>query len=58
VNGDWFKSSFSAHNGSCVEMRKTDDGAEVRDSKDRGGPVLVFTHAEWETFLAGVRAEV
>ncbi len=25
----------------------------VRDSKDRSGPVLLFTHDEWKAFLAG-----
>lgn len=27
----------------------------VRDSKDRGGPVLTFTPTEWDAFTAGVR---
>lgn len=27
----------------------------VRDSKDRDGPVLLFTPAEWTAFTAGVR---
>jgi hypothetical protein len=27
----------------------------VRDSKDRTGPVLTFSPAEWEAFTGGVR---
>jgi hypothetical protein len=27
----------------------------VRDSKDRSGPVLAFTPAEWEAFTAAVK---
>jgi uncharacterized protein DUF397 len=27
----------------------------VRDAKDRTGPVLQFTAAEWEAFVGGVR---
>jgi len=27
----------------------------VRDSKNRQGPVLTFTPAEWQEFTAGVR---
>jgi Domain of unknown function (DUF397) len=27
----------------------------VRDSKDPGGPALVFAPAQWEAFTAGVR---
>ena len=54
VNG-WRKSSFSAHDGNCAEVRASGDGAEMRDSKDRSGPVLIFTRAEWEAFLAAVK---
>ncbi len=37
-----------------MEVRLADDGGvEVRDSKDRGGPVLRFTPAEWRAFLGG-----
>ena len=28
---------------------------DVRDSKDREGPVLIFTAHEWEAFLGGLR---
>jgi len=28
----------------------------VRDSKDRNGPVLVLTSAQWRAFTAGIRA--
>lgn len=34
----WKKSSFSANEGNCVELPHTLDA--VRDSKQRGGPVL------------------
>jgi hypothetical protein len=50
----WRKSSRSGVNG-CVEVAYIDDRVAVRDSKDRQGPMLVFTHAEWDAFLSGVR---
>ena len=61
----WRKSSHSGSNG-CVEIafldgriavRSRDRGGQiaVRSSRDRGGPVLLFTHIEWEAFLVGVR---
>ncbi len=57
MNEEWRKASYSsAHNG-CVEVRMADGGVQVRDSKDRSGPVFTFTRAGWETFLAGVRAQ-
>ena len=52
----WFKSSRSSGNGQCVEVAHLEDGATaVRDSKDRRGPALVFTAAEWAAFLAGAK---
>ena len=27
----------------------------MRNSRDPGGPALVFTRAEWDAFLAGAR---
>lgn len=54
----WFKSSFSgASVNACVEVALLPEEIAVRDSKDRQGPVLVFTPDEWRAFLAGVRAD-
>jgi hypothetical protein len=50
----WRKSNRSGNNG-CVEVAFVEDHVGVRDSKDHGGPVLVFTAHEWEAFVAGVR---
>jgi hypothetical protein len=49
----WRKSSRSGANG-CVEVAFVDGKVAVRDSKDRRGPVLVFTPPEWEAFVGGV----
>jgi hypothetical protein len=51
----WRKSSWSSTNG-CVEVAFVQGQVAVRDSKDRTGPVLVFTAHEWQTFLRGVAA--
>jgi hypothetical protein len=50
----WHKSTHSANNG-CVEVAFAGRQVGVRDSKDRKGPILVFTAAEWEAFLAGAQ---
>jgi Domain of unknown function (DUF397) len=50
----WRKSTRSGNNG-CVEVAFVENQVAVRDSKDRGGPVLVFTAHEWEAFVGGVR---
>ncbi|MEU4426981.1 DUF397 domain-containing protein [Actinoplanes sp. NPDC024001] len=53
----WHKSTRSGGNGGdCVEVAANLPGiVAVRDTKDRDGAALVFTHAEWRAFLAGVR---
>ncbi|GIH12387.1 DUF397 domain-containing protein [Rugosimonospora africana] len=51
----WHKSSRSSGNGNCVEVAILDDTVAVRDTKDRSGPVLVFTPAEWSAFVAGAK---
>jgi hypothetical protein len=53
---DWFKSSRSANNAACVEVRLGADAIGVRDSKDRGGPALAFDQAAWSGFLTTLKA--
>jgi hypothetical protein len=49
----WKKGSRSNGNGgnNCVEVAILDSGVAVRDSKDRSGPALMFTQAEWIAFV-------
>jgi hypothetical protein len=49
----WIKASASNEQGSCVEVRAAADAIEVRDTKDRSGPVLRFTRAEFAAWLDG-----
>lgn len=53
----WFKASASnGSNGGCVEVMITDEAVLVRDTKQNGsGPVLEYTHFEWECLLNGMR---
>lgn len=53
----WIKSSFSAYNGSCVEVALLPSGhIGMRHSKHPHDAVLTFTRAEWEAFLLGTEA--
>ena len=49
----WFKSSYSGSDGGdCVEVATASATVYVRDSKDRKGPVLRFSPAEWSAFVS------
>ena len=52
----WRKSTRSGgYSDNCVEVAFAGGAVAMRDSKDRSGPVLVFTTAEWQAFVAGAR---
>ena len=50
----WRKSSTSG-DGGCVEVRIGAKHVHIRDTKNRLGAFLTFTHAEWHAFVSGVR---
>lgn len=49
----WKKGSRSNGSGgsNCVEVAILAQGIAVRDSKNRTGPALMFTPAEWTAFV-------
>jgi Domain of unknown function (DUF397) len=51
----WRKATLSVANGACVEVANIGAMIAMRDSKDRGGPVLMYTRAEWLAFLDGAK---
>lgn len=51
----WVRSSFSgAPDKTCVEVAQTDGVVGVRNSNDPS-EIVIFTTAEWDKFLMGVR---
>lgn len=59
VAADWRKSSYSSGSeGDCVEVATCPSTVHVRDSKDKEGPQLAFTPAEWAHFVEFARVAV
>jgi Domain of unknown function (DUF397) len=57
LNLNWFKSSFSAHNGGCVEVAYMQNGGvALRDDKNPSKPPFQFNREEWVAFIAGAKA--
>lgn len=53
----WRVSSYSGHNGACVEAGCLDGNwAAVRDSKQPEGPAIALGPDMWQAFVVGVRA--
>ncbi|GII91212.1 DUF397 domain-containing protein [Sinosporangium siamense] len=52
----WRKSTYSNPSGNCVELARLAGGdIAVRNSRDPGGPALVYTPAEMSAFIQGAK---
>ena len=48
--------SSLTHKCCCVAVKKLADGSvKVRDTKDPGGPALMFNKDEWDAFIGGAK---
>ena len=50
-----WRTSTRSQTSNCVEVAPLGGAVAVRDSKDAGGPVLVFDLAAWQEFVAALR---
>ncbi|GGM32425.1 MULTISPECIES: DUF397 domain-containing protein [Micromonospora] len=53
-----WRTSSRSQTSNCVEVAALDHGpaaVALRDSKDRGGPVLLFDRTGWQGFLTGTK---
>ena len=50
-----WRTATRSQDTNCVEVRRSGGLVEVRDTKDRDGSTLIFTPADWDTFVAGAK---
>ncbi|MFI7102068.1 DUF397 domain-containing protein [Streptomyces sp. NPDC050161] len=56
--GVFRKSSYSNQEGNCVEVAHTTaSGRAVRDSKDPGGPYVLFGARAWGSFVETLKSD-
>jgi hypothetical protein len=53
----WRKSSYSSHNGTCVEVAVAGPLVGVRDSKNIRARHLTLTTAGWNVFVDTVKSD-
>lgn len=53
---EWRTATRSGTDGNCVEVRRADDGVQVRDTKNREGGTLTVPSAGWQTFINDIKA--
>ncbi|SCL41171.1 protein of unknown function [Micromonospora pallida] len=55
LTGAAWRTSTRSQLSNCVEVAPLPAAVALRDSKDRGGPVLLFRREQWRNFLTGAR---
>ena len=56
VSAQWRKSTASNPSGNCVEVAGLPgDEIAVRNSRHPSGPALIYTRAEMDAFITGVK---
>lgn len=55
LSPDTWRKSTASGVSNCVEVSFAGESVLMRHSQSPQGPILSFSHSEWEAFLTGVR---
>ena len=47
--------ALNCNGGACIQVAANDQAVLIANSRKRRGPVLTYTHHEWQEFVAGVK---
>jgi predicted secreted Zn-dependent protease len=50
-----WRTALRCNGGECVQVAPKGDTIIIGDSKSPDGPFLAYSHAEWKTFVEGIR---
>lgn len=50
-----WRTAARCNGGVCIEIAGATGSVAIRDSKNPGGPVLLFSSDEWRAFLTGAK---
>src|SRR5690349_15856482 len=51
----WITSSYTGSGQQCVQMKSTETGVALRDSKNPSGPQLLATPNIWQSFVTSAK---
>jgi hypothetical protein len=51
----WRKARRSVNNGACVEVAPVSRQMFIRDSTDRSGPVMRYSHRSWGILVEDIK---
>jgi hypothetical protein len=50
-----WRTAFNCNGGTCIKVAVSGQAVHIADSKAPEGPILTYTPAEWQEFLAGAK---
>ncbi|PRW61866.1 DUF397 domain-containing protein [Actinopolyspora mortivallis] len=51
----WRKSTYTQQETACVEVGRINEGAAVRDTKDRSAGYFTADHQQWSAFINAIK---
>jgi predicted secreted Zn-dependent protease len=50
-----WRTSLTCNGGECVKVAASGEVILIADSKQHEGPILSYSHTEWQEFVSGIK---